>query len=73
MMKRGINGTYHHISPKHTERYAVEFAGRHNNRPLDTIDQMAEMVRGVEGRRLRYVDLIEPNGLSAEPLPAEIG
>ena len=58
MMKRGITGTYHHISPKHTERYAVEFAGRHNNRPLDTIDQMAEMVRGVEGRRLKYVDLI---------------
>ena len=31
--KRGIIGTYHHISPKHTERYAVEFAGRHNDRP----------------------------------------
>ena len=64
MMKRGIIGTYHHISPKHTERYAVEFAGRHNNRPMDTIDQMAEMVRGVDGRKLRYKDLIADNGLS---------
>ena len=64
MMTRRITGTYHHISPKHTERYAVEFAGRHNNRPLDPIDQVAEMVTGVEGRRLRYVDLIGPNGLS---------
>ena len=70
MMKRGINGTYHHISPKHTERYAVEFAGRHNNRPLDTIDQMAEMVRGVEGRRLRYKDLKADNSLSPESVPA---
>lgn len=72
MMKRGIIGTYHHVSPKHTERYAVEFAGRHNNRPMDTIDQMAVMVRGVEGRRLRYKDLIQDNGLSPEPLPVRV-
>ncbi len=58
MFKRGIIGTYHHISPKHTERYAVEFAGRHNSRPKDTIDQMAEMVRGMEGKRLQYAELI---------------
>ena len=58
MLKRGIVGTYHHISPKHTERYAVEFAGRHNDRPKDTLDQMAEMVRGMDGKRLRYKDLI---------------
>ena len=54
MFKRGIVGTYHHISPKHTERYAVEFAGRHNDRTADTVDQMA----GMEGKRLRYKDLI---------------
>ena len=56
--KRGIIGTYHHISPKHTERYAVEFAGRHNDRPADTIDQMSHMVRGMEGKRLQYRTLI---------------
>ena len=58
MLKRGIVGTYHHISPKHTERYANEFAGRHNDRPADTIDQMGHMVKGMEGKRLRYEDLI---------------
>ena len=58
MMKRGINGTYHHISPKHTARYAQEFAGRHNDRPLDTVKQMGTMVQGMEGKRLRYADLI---------------
>ena len=57
LFKRGIIGTYHHISPKHTHRYATEFAGRHNDRPLDTIDQMKAMVRGMEGKRLRYADL----------------
>ena len=35
MFKRGIVGTFHHISPKHTWRYATEFAGRHDARPKD--------------------------------------
>ena len=58
MFKRGIVGTYHHISPKHTERYAVEFAGRHNDREADTSDQITHLVKGMEGKRLRYEDLI---------------
>ena len=57
-LKRGIYGTYHHVSPKHTQRYANEFAGRHNDRPADTVDQMGHMVKGMEGKRLRYDDLI---------------
>ena len=58
MVKRGITGTYHHISEKHTDRYAAEFAGRHNARPKDTIDQIAALVKGMHGKRLRYQDLI---------------
>ena len=58
MLKRGINGTYHHISPKHLDRYATEFEGRHNVRPLDTADQMVAMAQGMEGKRLSYDDLI---------------
>ncbi len=58
MMKRGYTGTYHHMSPKHLHRYVDEFAGRHNDRPVDTIEQMGNMVQGMEGKRLRYCDLI---------------
>ncbi len=58
MLKRGHDGTYHHMSLKHLGRYISEFSGRHNDRPLDTIDQMVNMVRGLEGRRLKYKDLI---------------
>ena len=47
-MKRGYHGTYHKMSPKHLDRYVNEFAGRHNDRPLDTIDQMAHMAKGLE-------------------------
>ena len=67
-LKRGLHGTYHHISPKHLRRYAREFAGRHNDRPSDTIDQMAHMVRVMEGRRLPYKDLTA-GGPAYPPLP----
>ena len=58
MLKRGVYGTYHHISPQHAARYATEFAGRHNDRPLDTVDQVKALGKGAEGKRLRYKDLV---------------
>ena len=39
MLKRGYHGTYHRMSTKHLGRYAQEFAGRHNIRDLDTLEQ----------------------------------
>ena len=44
LLKRGYYGTYHRMSPKHLQRYVNEFAGRHNVRPLDTIEQMQAIV-----------------------------
>ena len=58
MLKRGYHATYHHMSAEHLDRYVGEFAGRHNDRERDTIDQMAGIVRGMVGKRLRYEDLI---------------
>ncbi len=58
MLKRGYHGTYHHISPKHLQRYINEFAGRHNVREADTIDQMESVVSGLVGKRLMYTELI---------------
>ena len=57
-LKRGYHGTYHHMSVKHLGRYVGEFEGRHNDRPADTVDQMGHMVKGMEGKRLRYQDLV---------------
>lgn len=45
------------MSPQHLQRYVSEFAGRHNQRPLDTLAQMGAMVRGLELKQLRYADL----------------
>ena len=65
LLKRGYHGIYHKISPKHMRRYVAEFAGRHNLRDLDTIDQMGTLVLNMENKRLRYKDLIARNGLSS--------
>jgi len=40
------------------ERYVTEFAGRHNVRGCDTIVQMTLLAKGLDGKRLRYDDLV---------------
>ena len=46
------------MSEKHLGRYVAEFEGRHNARPQDTEEQLRLMAEGMEGKRLRYADLI---------------
>lgn len=58
MLKRGHKGTFHQMSPKHLDRYVSEFAGRHNIRELDTADQMRRIATRMDGKRLKYQDLI---------------
>ena len=57
MLKRGYQGTFHHFSEKHLDRYVGEFAGRHNIREKDTEDQMGHLAKEMAGKRLRYHDL----------------
>ncbi len=65
MLKRAHKGVYHKLSPKHLHQYVQEFAGRHNVRNRDTIDQMEAVVAGLIGRRLLYRHLVGDNGLSS--------
>ncbi len=63
MLKRAHKGAFHKMSPKHLDRYAQEFAGRHNIREQDTVEQMKSMRHGMEGKRLRYREPVADNGL----------
>ncbi len=62
-LKRTHKGVFHKISPKHLDRYVQEFAGKHNHRSEDTVDQMRGLVECMDGKRLTYEELIAPNGL----------
>ena len=58
MLKRAHKGVYHKISAKHLQRYVDEFAGRHNVRERDTLDQMEAVASRMARKRLSYKDLI---------------
>lgn len=57
ILKRGLTGTYQHVSAKHLKRYLGEFDFRYNHRTkLGVTDkERAEAaLRGIEGKRLTY-------------------
>jgi hypothetical protein len=57
IFKRGIYGTYHHVSAEHLKRYLCEFDFRYNERSalgVDDTERTAKAIRGVVGKRLTY-------------------
>ena len=59
VFKRGIMGTYHHISPQHLKRYLAEFDFRYNTRAslgVDDESRADRLIRGIVGKRLTYRD-----------------
>ena len=54
IFKRGIIGTYHHMSEAHLGRYCREFDMRYNSRDMNDAERAAEIVKGFVGRRLTY-------------------
>src|SRR3979411_1595953 len=61
ILKRGIIGTYHHVSQQHLKRYLGEFDFRYNERSALAVTDAAratKAIKGVVGKRLTYV---QPN------------
>jgi transposase-like protein len=57
IFKRGIIGTYHHVSEQHLHRYLTEFDFRYNNRValgVDDQNRAGRALEGVKGKRLTY-------------------
>lgn len=67
IFKRGLIGTFHHVSPQHLQRYATEFDFRYNHRETRTkigdkwirggftdAERAAVMLKGIAGKRLTY-------------------
>lgn len=58
LLKRGIIGIYHQVSPKHLHRYCDEFAWRYGNRDAGEADRFEYSLVNCEGR-LTYKQLKE--------------
>ena len=59
ILKRGIIGTYHHVSQQHLKRYLAEFDFRYNHRMalgVDDITRTTKALSGIVGKRLTYRD-----------------
>lgn len=57
IMKRGINGVYHHVSQQHLKRYLAEYDFRYNERSalgVEDAERMAKSVKEIVGKRLTY-------------------
>ena len=54
ILKRGIIGSYHHVSEAHLHRYLGEFDFRYNNRAISDAERMSKSIGGIVGKRLTY-------------------
>jgi transposase-like protein len=57
LLKRGLVGTYHHVSEQHLQRYVTEFDFRFSNRVslgVNDTERADNLLRGVVGKRLTY-------------------
>jgi transposase-like protein len=58
LLKRGVHGTFHHISKKHLPKYCNEFSFRWDNRKVNDGERTEEAVKGMEGKRMMLKDLM---------------
>ena len=57
LLKRGLVGTFHHVSEKHLQRYVTEFDFRWNNREklgVNDVERAALALQNIGGKRLTY-------------------
>lgn len=57
ILKRGLYGTFHHVSEQHLQRYATEFDFRWNTRTklgFSDVDRAAIALKNIGGKRVTY-------------------
>ena len=75
ILKRGIIGTFHHVSARHLHRYTTEFDFRYNHRETrikvdgkwvkagySDAERTAELLKGISNKRLMYRDSLSVGG-----------
>jgi transposase-like protein len=62
LLKRGINGVYHHVGQQHLHRYLSEFDFRFNSRKDTDSMRTVQALKKTTGKRLMLRDSRRPNG-----------
>lgn len=61
LLKRGVDGIYHHVSFKHLQGYCNEFVRRYNTRKQGTCQQFYFVQNNIEGRLTNKTLIAENN------------
>jgi transposase-like protein len=61
LLKRGVYGTFHHVSKTHLPRYCSEFEFRWNRRSMADGERTESAIRKTAGKRLMYKKPLHPN------------
>lgn len=61
ILKRGINGVYHHVGKQHLHRYLSEFDFRYNARKVNDGERTLQALKATGGKRLMLRDSKLPN------------
>jgi transposase-like protein len=61
ILKRGINGVYHHVGKQHLHRYLSEFDFRYNARKVNDGERTLQALKATGGKRLMPRDSKLPN------------
>lgn len=54
LIKRGVYGTFHHVSKQHLQRYLDEFDFRWNHKEIDDVGRTLAAIKMADGKRLAY-------------------
>jgi|GEM_PF-4456029 len=60
ILKRGINGVYHHVGRQHLHRYLSWFDFRNDARHMEGGERCSLAIHNVSSKRLRYQDSSRP-------------
>lgn len=58
LIKRGVYGSFHHVSKEDLRRYCNEFAFRWNTRGLTDGERLEAAIDMVSGKRLTYREVV---------------
>ncbi len=57
LLKRGIVGTFHSVSPQHLQAYIDEFSDRYNKKQLSNIEKFGKVIERAKDGRITYKQL----------------